>query len=438
MTMALVVAGFVAVLRDFGIGAAIVQAADLTDELASTQFWMTLVFGIGAALVLIAVAPAAAAFFHDARVTDVLRAMSITFVIASAAVVHQARLERELRFRAVAQAEVTALLIGLGVAVFVAVSGGGVWSFVAQAVSSSAIMTILLWVASGWRPRFVYSRAAAWTGWKFGAPLTAFNAINYVLRNADYVVIGRSLGAVSLGYYTVAYRLMLFPLQIIVSVVNRVMFPALASMRSEPARFRSAYLRSLGGAVFLAFPIAIGIGATADRLVPVVLGPGWEPAVEVIRILSVVACLQSIGATVGPIYLATGRTGLLVGWGIVVAVVVIASFLIGVSAGIVGVAAAYAIAQVILVYPSLAIPFRLIGLRVRDVLPTIGRPLLLAALSGALAIFVGRISPGSWPNIVVLTAQGLALVSVYLVGSWSVNREQAVLALDVAGLRARG
>jgi len=438
MTMALVVAGFVAVMRDFGVGAAVVQADELTEDLASTQFWMALLFGLVAAVILLIVAPVAAAFYGEPQVTEVLRAISVTFVIAAAAVVHQARLERHLRFRAVAGAEVAAFLIGLGVAVLVAFSGGGVWSFVAQAIVAAAVTTVLLWAASGWRPRLAMTRSSARFGWRFGAPLTAFNAINYVARNADYAVIGRALGPTSLGYYTVAYRLMLFPLQAIVGVVNRVMFPALASLRAEPERLRATYVRSLGGAVFLAFPIAIGIGATADRLVPVLLGPGWEPAVDVVRILSIVACLQSIGATVGPIYLARGRTGLLLAWGAVVATIVIISFIVGVRGGIVGVATAYVIAQAITVYPSLAIPFDLIGLRVRDVLPTIVRPFVVAVLAGGLAVVVGQVSPTSWPNIVVLSGQLLAVVSAYLIGSWWLNRDQAVLALDVAGLRARG
>jgi PST family polysaccharide transporter len=438
MTMALVVAGFVAVMRDFGVGAAVVQAENLTEELSSTQFWMALLFGLFAAVVLVAVAPVAAAFYREPDVTDVLRVMSLTFVIASAAVVHQARLERALRFRAVATAEVAAFVIGLVVAVAVAVAGGGVWSFVAQSLAAAVVATIVLWVAGGWRPTLTITRASARFGWRYGAPLTAFNAINYVARNADYAVIGRVLGATSLGYYTVAYRLMLFPLQAIVGVVNRVMFPALASLRTEPERLRASYVRSLGGAVFLAFPIAIGIGATADRLVPLLLGPGWEPAVDVVRILSVVACLQSIGATVGPIYLATGRTGLLLAWGGVVATIVIASFVVGVNAGILGVASAYAVAQALTAYPSLAIPFRLIDLRVRDVLPTIARPLALAILAGGLAILLGRVSPASWPNLVVLSLQIVAVVSTYVAGSWWLNREQATLALDVAGLRVRG
>ena len=89
------------------------------------------------------------------------------------------------------------------------------------------------------------------------------------------------------------------------------------------------------------------------------------PAIEVVQILSVVACLQTTVATVGPIYLATGsnRTPPGVGKLVSTAAVVIA-FVVGLQWGIAGVARGYAVAQSLLIYPSLSIPLRLIGLRV--------------------------------------------------------------------------
>jgi len=431
MTMALVVTGFLTVIRDLGVGAAVVQQDALTDAFASTQFWVALSFGLGATVLVLVAAPPAAAFYGDGRVTDVLRALSVTFVITSSAVIHQARLERDLHFRTVAIAEVAALVAGIVAAIAIAVAGGGVWSLVGQAIVAASVSAAILWVVSGWRPRRVLDRGNAVRAWQFGTPMTGYNAFNYVARNADYALIGRALGGAPLGFYTLAYRLMLVPLQLIVGVVNRVMFPAFSARQGRPDELRRLYLRSLAGAAFLALPIATGVGASADRLIPTVLGPGWDPAIEIVRVLSIVACLQTIGATVGPIYLATGRTGLLFGWGLASGAVVVVAFLLGLGGGILGVAVAYAAASVLLAYPGMAIPLRLIGLPVMAAAKVVLRSAALAIGSGAVVLAAGIVAPKETPDPVVLAAQIALGASFYALGSWAFNRKDARLALSI-------
>jgi PST family polysaccharide transporter len=336
-----------------------------------------------------------------------------------------------MKFRSVAVAEVTALVVGTAVAIVIAVAGGGVWSLVGQSVMGAAVSAGILWVASGWRPRPAVNRGDAARAWRFGTPLTGYNAFNYVARNADYALIGRVLGSAPLGFYTLAYRLMLVPLQLIVGVVNRVMFPALSAVQGRPEEIRRLYLRSLAGAAFLALPIATGIGASADRLIPTVLGPGWEPAIDVVRVLSIVAVLQTIGATVGPIYMATGRTGLLLAWGLVSGVVVVVAFLLGLSGGIVGVSLAYAVASIALTYPGLVIPLRLIGLPVAAVGKAVARSLLLAGAMALGVYGVGVAAPANAASAAVLALQVVLGTIVYSVGSWTFNRQDARLALSI-------
>ena len=57
------------------------------------------------------------------------------------------------------------------------------------------------------------------------------------------LLIGRFLGATTLGFYALAYRLVLYPLQGVSSVVGRVMFPLLSRIQQDDARIRNAYLK---------------------------------------------------------------------------------------------------------------------------------------------------------------------------------------------------
>ncbi len=110
----------------------------------------------------------------------------------------------------------------------------------------------------------------------------------------------------------------------------------------------------------------LGLFAIADEFVLIVFGTKWMPATFLIKVLSIVGLMQSIGSTVGSIYLAKGRTDWMFRWGIFSSVIAVSAIVIGLRWGINGVAVCYAIATLLLIYPNFAIPFRLIDLRFTD------------------------------------------------------------------------
>jgi PST family polysaccharide transporter len=223
----------------------------------------------------------------------------------------------------------------------------------------SAVGTI--WARPWWpRLHFPWVELRSISG--FGLNLSGSNFVNYFARNADNLLVGKYLGAVALGFYGLAYNIMLFPLQAVGQTLGRVLFPAFAAMQSDHARLRQAYLRSSAAIAFFAFPLMAGATVLAPEAIAVFLGPHWGPAVPVLRILAPVGLLQSLTAITWQIYLATGSTGAMFRWGTLFSAVLVVGFVAGLPWGIVGVATIYAVLSALLLIPSLAIPCRLIGL----------------------------------------------------------------------------
>lgn len=427
MTMAIVITGFAALFKDLGVGAAVIQSSHRSPSWLSTLFWLAVGVGVAVTAILALSAPLIAQVYREPSLTDLVRVLSLSFAFTGLGVVHQAILERDLRYPQLARAEAAAAIVGAVTALGAASLGAGVWSLVAQTLVTAAVGTILLWATARWRPALHFSRREARVGGGFGAGLTTFNVVNYLSRNGDYFIIGRQLGPEQLGYYTLAYRLMLLPLQMVTAVVNRVMFPSLSRVRDEPDRFRWLYLRSVGATAFAAFPIGLGLMVTAPRLIPTILGPDWEPAVRPAMILSVVGVLQSVGASVGPVLMATGEVRTLVKWGIASSVVVLGSFVIGVNWGIDGVAAAYLVASIALVYPAFAVALRPLGIGLMEVIAETWRP-LLAAIAMAGTVSAISVMAGSGGNqVIVLAIEVAAGVVAYACFSLLLNRDQARL-----------
>lgn len=434
MGMATVAVGFAGLFRDLGTASALIQRRELPEGLLRGLFWVNAAFGLLATGALCLLAPLIALFYHEPRVTPLLQLLSLAFFCSGLGVVQQALLERRLGFGRLARVELIAVLAGAAVGIGAAFAGYGVWSLVWQALASAVVSTVQLWTTSGWRPGF----RCRWQELKevrqvagYSLNLTGYNVFNYFARNADYLLIGRYLGAVDLGYYTLAYRLMLYPLQNVTAVFGRVLFPVFARLQDDNARLRAAFLKAAAGIALLTFPLMFGLLALAGPFVLAVFGPNWLPVVPLLQILASVGMVQSVVALVGPVYQAKGRTDLMFRWGLASGTFFILFFVLGLKWGILGVAGAYATAFVLLFYPALAIPFRLIGLRVRELLSVLWRPLVASALMLGVLMGGETFLPEKTGSTVVLFLGVLIGAALYVAATLAFNRTQLYQAVEL-------
>lgn len=423
MSMALVVVGFATLFKDLGTGSAVIQRAGVSPRLLSSIFWVNLAFGVLTMAGLCLLSPLAASFYQEARVTPLLQVLSLSFLVSGLGVLHQALLEKQLAFAKLAKIELSAMVLGAGVGISLALGGAGVWSLVYQTLTVTTTTTLFLWFASHWRPQLAFDLTELRSIWGYSLNLTGFNVFNYFVRNADTLLIGRFLGAESLGYYTLAYRLMHYPLQSISAVVSRVMFPIYSQIQDDAARFRATYLSVVRSIAFVSFPLMIGLFAIAEPLVEWAFGPNWAPVIPLLLILAPVGMGQSIGTTVGSIYQAKGRTDWMFQWGIASSAITLIGFAIGLRGGIQGVAVAYAVVSLlVLSYPSFAIPFKLIDLRMGELVRAVWRPFLcgLVMLSGLWGMRV-FLSLGAGTQLCLFIPAGILF---YIAASYWFNRPQ--------------
>lgn len=133
--------------------------------------------------------------------------------------------------------------------------------------------------------------------------------LNFVRANLDYLVIGRSMGAVQLGQYTMAYKIADFPRARIATVFTGVAFPALSSVRADGARFRHVYLRGVKLVSILIVPLLVGAAVLTRELVVLVYGDKWLPAVYPARVLLLMGIFLVVGEVSTTALIAMGRAG---------------------------------------------------------------------------------------------------------------------------------
>ena len=358
--MATVFIGFVTIFGEMGVSSALIQKQDADDHHLSSAFWLNIATGLVLTVIFWAAAPLIAAFYDKPKLTLILQFSSLNFIFASFTVIQQAILMKEMDFKSLAIRDIGAVVASGVIGVSLAYAGFGVWALVYQFLTFTLFNSILLWIFSKWRPGFTFSLSAIKDIFNFSANMTGFLVLNYFARNVDYLLIGKFLGAEALGYYTLAYKLMLVPLRNISEVIGKVMFPAFSRIQDDLDKVRTAYQKMVKAISLVTFPMMLGLFAIAPEFVNVVFGQKWEPVIMLLRIFCFCGMFQSIGTTVGNILLSQGRADLHLKLQILGTAIVIGSILIGLRWGINGVAFCYTVQTVVWTHFILYITNRII------------------------------------------------------------------------------
>ena len=382
-------------IRDVGTSQALIREREMSDELASTIFWLNCMLGLTVGLLVVLAAYPAARFFHEPQLVRVLQVLSIWFFLGAISVVPTALLSRAMEFKKLALAQTAGAICGTTVAIIVALAGGKVWSLVAGTLTTVFSTTIGLWILAPVKLKAVFRRNDARRILSFGLHLSGFHVFNYFSRNADNLLVGRFLGSIPLGYYQMGYMLMTYPLQNFALTITQVAYPAMSKFHDDHARVRAAYLRMSALVALVTVPVMLGLAVTAPSFVRVLLGPRWMPVATLLVIFAPLGALQSIYATVGLIFTTQGRTDLQFRWMMFASVLYVLSFIVGLRWGIMGVAGCYAIVWTLLMVPSFMIPFRLVKLSGRTFLrvlwPSIWMSVVMSACAGAWRLGLHRL-----------------------------------------------
>ena len=408
--------GVLSWFRDFGLSAAAVQRSDITTDQHSNLFWVNVLLGALLALVTLAAAPAIAAFYREPRLVGVAAALGTAFLFNAVGIQHSALLQRQMRFTAMAVIGVISLTVGTAIAIGGAAIGYGYWALVASSVTTPLVASLGFWLATGWVPGMPNRRAGIRSMMHFGGTLTLSNVIAYIALNADKVMIGRFLGVDAIGLYGRGFQLVSLPIDSLDAAVGEVAFSALSRLQNDPARLRSYFLKGFSLILGVTLPIAMACAVFADDIVLVLLGPKWQAATEIVRLL---APTMAVGAVTHPVIWLIYSLGLVrrsLNISLVFAPILILGFVLGLPHGAAGVAFAYSAVTVLWVVPHVAWCLHGTPISLRDVGAAVIRPLACSVVAGAIGYAV-RLMGGDFlpplPRLVLET--GVLAATFYAV-----------------------
>jgi len=264
---------------------ALVQRDEFNEELARTGFTLSVIQSLIFMAALWQVAPYVSILFDTPQLTEILKVLSITFFTNGLSLVSEALLERQLNFKAITIANLLAYIVYATIAITLAELGYGIWALIWAAVSQSIIRSCSLFYHKRHSiiPAFDISEVRKLL--HFGGGIVLSWLFNYVSINSDKFIIGKWLGAESLGFYSMAINIMEMPRKFIAGILDNVLYPALSLIKKDHKRVKSAVLESLEIVTLFMLPLSTFMIMLMPDTISLLLGNNWIITIIPIQIL---------------------------------------------------------------------------------------------------------------------------------------------------------
>jgi O-antigen/teichoic acid export membrane protein len=292
-----------------GLAPTLIQRKDVRPDHVATAFSSALFMAVLAAAGMWYAAPLIADVMQIPELTQILKVLAWLTPLGAFTVLCEALLARHMQLKSVALRPLFSFTIAtLFVAIPMAWYGFGYWSLVAMQAADTVVgMLTLGFAARRLLARPGFSRQAFNELWQLSLGFTLNQPFGYVARNVDKFLIGRFLGADSLGLYTRASFITTTAANLFGNITRLSVFPAMAQVQEDNERLRNALLKSLSVVAFLTLPATAFCIVFAKELVGLLLGRQWHAAVNPFAILSGALYLRLAWRLCAAVFQALGR-----------------------------------------------------------------------------------------------------------------------------------
>lgn len=346
--MTVIFIGIADLFATLGINSAVVKIKEINKYHLNGARLSILLLGFIMFFFFYLTAPYIADFYNEPKLTDILKVLSIPFILKGITSVSTALIMRRMDFRLLLIIELSAYVGGYTVGIIFALYDYGVWSLVIARILSSIIATIIIFINEPPKFGIRFRKEELKELFAFGTGLSLSKLLHYAATNVDYLIIGKFLSPYLLGLYQKSYSLFTLPIQQVSSGIYSVLFPAFSKVQDNPEKLRIGYLRTIQTVVFILFPILTFLFISGKFVILGLYGPNWKGAVTVFKILVLAGYFRATLSYSGAIAHAVGKVYVELRQQIVYFITLAVGVYFGVEFGIEGAAVAVVFALFVL------------------------------------------------------------------------------------------
>lgn len=374
---------FFQIFSNLGFSNSIIYKQESDRNVLSTLYFLNLLVGFFIFVVIHLSSPFIISFYHEPKLDKVLNLSSYYFMIAYFGQLYMFLLEKELRFKSVAMLDIAGTVIGSAVTVTLAYNGYRELSLIIGSLVMQTVKSALqiIFGLSLFRPTWSFNLKEVKDHLRFGLYNMGDGFLGFIQFNADNIFIGGMLGVKMLGYYTIAYQLAIFPIAKLNPIILQVAYPILAKMKDNMADLKKSYLKILDFISYCNLPLLAGLFVTADSVVPLIYGPGWEKTIALIHIFVFVGIFTCLSHPLYTLVFTKGKPNLLFYLNLGTLIVKIPLvYVMGNYWGVTGIALAFLLTTAMNMIANFAIAHSIIGDFVGDFMRDVAKPVIFCLI----------------------------------------------------------
>lgn len=304
----------IAILEHFsntGFSEALIQKKAESEQWYNVAWLIQIIRGLLLGIILFLGAPLIASFFNNPQLTDLIRVLSLVFMIRGFYNIGVVKFLKELELKKQFVFEFATAIVDFTVSTCLAFIFKSVWALLIGFMCSQVTQLFLSYVLLTFKPKLYFNpyflkQLLSFGKWVFGGTIFVF-----LLTEGDDVFVGRFLGTESLGFYQMAYTISNIPATEISSVINQVTFPLFAKINHDKKKLSMAFQNIFGILSIIIIPISALIFILSEHVVYLFLGDNWSRIIPIVKILSIWGGIRGLGALTSPFLQALGKPKLI-------------------------------------------------------------------------------------------------------------------------------
>lgn len=393
VSISTLIISFFQIFSNLGFSNSIIYKQESDQKVLSTLYFLNLFVGIFIFIVIQFTSPFIVSFYHEPKLERVLQFSSCYFIIVYFGQLYLFILEKELKFKSVAIIDIVGTVIGSAVTVILAYSDYEELSLILGSLAMQ-LVKVVLQIAFGIKyfiPTLSLDFNNIQEHLKFGIYNLADGLLGFTQANSDNIFIGGMLGVKMLGYYTIAYQLAVYPTGKLNPIILQVAYPILAKMKDDTSGLKKSYLKILDFISYCNMPLLAGLFITADSVVPLIYGPGWDKTVDLIQVFVFVAILSCLSHPLFTLAFTKGKPNLLFYLNLATLIVKIPLvYWLGTYWGVMGIAVAFLLATLFNLIANFLLVQHLIGDFFGSFLRSIAKPTIFCLIM-VLVIYIFKL-----------------------------------------------
>jgi len=297
------------------LGYAFAQFKETSGDEVVTYFEMELTLAMAGFLLTLVAVPILSTFVMPASIAPVVIVLGAIGFVQGLNGALSTLLDKELRFTWPSIFGIMIMTLSYGPAVYLALTGKGVWSLVAQNLVQVVLSALVgCWLvrqrlAHIWRRRRRFDPPLARHFLRFGlVTLGAFLGATLV-GTLDNFLVGTFRGIEQLGFYDRAYRTAQWPGLLFNALNARAAFYTYARLQDDTERLRKTATMLMWLISAATAPLLVVLLITAPDLLRLIYGERWLPSAPLLRLLVIATAARPLVENAGSLFTSTGRPG---------------------------------------------------------------------------------------------------------------------------------